>query len=231
MGVIEGRQHKLRHGYYCVRLPDDTQRAQRLPRSELQRIATDYFDTTSPWSEVTDRGRFGIPAFVSDISVLLVHHINKVCVAQPCVWLLLWTQQVFCSLPQLRQDVERLLTSCLDEIRTLPKPLEVDPQIEVLARVNAFSDAFRNVVSGVSSDKSLAQRNRALYTIFARSVRGTYPDFRPFEQPTQYERIQPLDPEEAAVGADEEVETMGVYEVRKTIKGLVSFPSCTGLAL
>lgn len=79
--VIEGRQHTLKHGYYCVRLPDDAQRAQRLSRSVLQRIATDYFDTTSPWSEVTDRGRFGIPAFVSDISVLLVNHINKAYVA------------------------------------------------------------------------------------------------------------------------------------------------------
>ena len=119
----------------------------------------------------------------------------------------------------------------MDEIRTLPKPLEVDPQIEVLARVNAFCDAFKNVVSGASSDKSLAQRNRALYTIFARSVRGAYPDFRPFENPMEYVLMDALDPEEAAVDASEEVETMGVYEVRKIIKELVPFPSCPGLAL
>ena len=94
-----------------------------------------------------------------------------------------------CSIPQLRQDVERLLASCLEEISTLPKPLEADPQIEVLVRVNAFCDAFKGVVSGSSSDKTLAQRNRTHYTIFARNIRGTSPDFRPFEQPTLYSRI------------------------------------------
>ena len=81
LGVIEGRRHELKHGYYCVRLPDDAQRAQHLSRSALQRLAANYFDTTSPWSEVADRGRFGIPAFVTDISVLLIGHIKKVCVA------------------------------------------------------------------------------------------------------------------------------------------------------
>jgi len=86
LDVIEGRQHKLKHGYYCVRLPDDAQRAQRLSRSALQRIAADYFDTASPWSEVTDRGRFGIPAFVTDISVLLVNHITRMYVALQYAW-------------------------------------------------------------------------------------------------------------------------------------------------
>ncbi|KAH0834801.1 P-loop containing nucleoside triphosphate hydrolase protein [Lanmaoa asiatica] len=196
--VIEGRQHTLKHGYYCVRLPDDAQRAQRLSRSVLQRIAAEYFDTTSPWNGVTNRGRFGIPAFVSDISVLLVSHIKK-------------------AIPKLRQDVERLLASCLEEISTLPKPLEADPQIEVLVRVNAFCDAFKGVVLGVSSDKSLAQRNRALYTVFAQDIRGTSPDFRPFEKPTQYVAIDVLDSDEHVTVKNDRVQTMGVYEVRKTI--------------
>ena len=91
--------------------------------------------------------------------------------------------------------MEHLLASCLEEISTLPKPLEVDPQIEVLVRVNAFCDAFKGVVLGASSDKNLAQRNRALYTLFAHNIRGTSPDFRPFEHPTQYSRIV-LDSEE-----------------------------------
>ena len=47
----------------------------------------------------------------------------------------------------------------------------------------------------------------------------------------EYVLMDALDPEEAAVDASEEVETMGVYEVRKIIKELVPFPSCPGLAL
>ncbi|KAF8545769.1 hypothetical protein OG21DRAFT_1491940 [Imleria badia] len=176
----------------------------RLSRSALQRIAANYFDTTSPWSEVTDRGRFGIPAFVTDFSVLLVNHIKKV-------------------IPQLRQDVERLLASCLEEISSLPKPLEADPQIEVLVRVNAFCDAFKGVVSGASSDKGLAQRNRALYSIFARDIRGTSPDFRPFEDPAQYVSIYMVDSEEGAEVRNDRVKIMGVYDVRKTIKESIAW--------
>ncbi|KAF8434537.1 P-loop containing nucleoside triphosphate hydrolase protein [Boletus edulis BED1] len=198
LDVIEGRQHTLKHGYYCVRLPDDAQRAQHLSRAALPRIAADWFDATPPWSGVADRGRFGIPAFVTDISVLLVHHINRL-------------------IPQLKQDVERLLDSCLEEIGALPSPVEVDPQIEVLRRVNAFCYAFKDVVSGANSDKSLAQRNRALYTIFAREIGGTSPDFRPFENPKQYMSIDELDSEEHTEVRNDKVQIMGVYEVRKTI--------------
>jgi vacuolar protein sorting-associated protein 1 len=117
--VIEGRQHKLMHGYYCVRLPDDAQRAQRLSRAALQRTAMEYFDTTSPWSEVADR--FGIPGFVTEISVLLVSHISVFPFHSRF-------NQSFRRIPQLKQDVERLLAECLEEIGTLPKPLEADPQ-------------------------------------------------------------------------------------------------------
>jgi hypothetical protein len=80
--IIEGRSenHKLRHGFYCVRLPDDAERTQHTSRSELQRRATDYFDTTSPWKDVTDRHRFGIPGFVSDVSRLLIELIEEACV-------------------------------------------------------------------------------------------------------------------------------------------------------
>ncbi|KAG8216434.1 P-loop containing nucleoside triphosphate hydrolase protein [Butyriboletus roseoflavus] len=198
LDVIEGRQHPLKHGYYCVRLPDDAQRAQRMSRSALQHIAAEYFDTTLPWSGVTNRGRFGIPAFMKDISDLLVNHIRR-------------------AIPQLKQDVERLLAACLEEISTLPKPLEADPQIEVLVRVNAFCDAFKGVVSGASSDKSLAQRNRALYAIFAQNVRGTSPDFRPFEAPTHHPQIDVLDSEEPAKVRNDQVQIMGVYDVRNTI--------------
>ena len=114
LDVIKGRQHKLKHGYYCVRLPNDAQRAQRLSRSALQRMAADYFDTTPPWSEVTDRGRFGIPGFVSDISVLLVNHIKRVYVAPLCAWVSLRAQRVITQ-PTTAQRGCRAITRFLFE--------------------------------------------------------------------------------------------------------------------
>ncbi|KIJ12489.1 hypothetical protein PAXINDRAFT_171186 [Paxillus involutus ATCC 200175] len=203
--VIEGHQHTLKHGYYCVRLPDDAQRTQRLSRTAFQKLEAEYFDTNPPWSQSTERGRFGIPAFVSDISVLLVKHIGK-------------------SLAKLKQDVERLLASCLDDLVALPAPLTSDPQVEVLGKVNEFCTAFKGIIDGTSSDKRLAQRNRALYADFKRDIRGTAPDFRPFERPHRYEPLDSLEPNEPfLIRRNPGVRTMGLSEVRQAIKDAIAW--------
>ncbi|KIK78305.1 hypothetical protein PAXRUDRAFT_334451 [Paxillus rubicundulus Ve08.2h10] len=204
LDVIQGREHTLKHGYYCVRLPDDAQRAQRLSKTAFQKLAAEYFDKTPPWSEVTDRGRFGIPAFVADISALLIGHIEK-------------------SLPKLKQDVDRLLASCLEDLSALPAPLSSDPQIEVLGKVNDFCAAFKSAVDGTSSDKRLAQRNRALYATFKKDIRGTAPDFRPFENPENYTPFDTLEPDEALGDQNPGVKTMGLAEVRQTIKDSIAW--------
>lgn len=78
--VLEGREHPTTHGYYCVRLPDDDERQRKISSAEAQRSAVSFFDTTAPWDKMADRSRFGIPNFVSNISALLVEHIEKKCV-------------------------------------------------------------------------------------------------------------------------------------------------------
>ncbi|KAG2066550.1 hypothetical protein BDR04DRAFT_1129964 [Suillus decipiens] len=204
--IIEGRsqEHTLRHGFYCVRLPDDAERAQRLSRAESQRRAAEYFDTTSPWKDVIDRRRFGIPGFVSDISQLLIQLIED-------------------ALPCLREDVDTLLAKCTKDFDELPPPLENDPQIEVLERVNAFCDDFKSFVTGNHEDKRLAQRNRALYAIFKRDIRGTAPDFRPFNEP---EGCIPLDDTEGNMTLTERdpgVKAMGIYDIRKVIQEAIGW--------
>ncbi|KAG2044020.1 P-loop containing nucleoside triphosphate hydrolase protein [Suillus americanus] len=204
--IIEGRSedHTLRHGFYCVRLPDDAERTQRLSRAESQRRAAEYFDTTSPWNSVTDRHRFGIPGFVSDVSRLLIQLIEE-------------------ALPRLREDIDKLLAQCNKEFDALPPPLANDPQIEVLGRVNAFCDVFKGFVNGSHVDKRLAQRNRALYAIFKRDIRGTAPDFRPLEKP---EECPPLDDTEGKMTLTERdpgVNMMGIYDISKAIQEAIGW--------
>ncbi|KAG2337542.1 hypothetical protein BDR05DRAFT_1063225 [Suillus weaverae] len=204
--IIEGRseEHTLRHGFYCVRLPDDAERAQRLSRAESQRRAAEYFDTTSPWKDVTDRRRFGIPGFVSDISQLLIRLIEE-------------------ALPRLREDVETLLARCSKDFDELPPPLENDPQIEVLGRVNAFCDAFKSFVNGSHEDKRLAQRNRALYAIFKRDIRGTAPDFRPFNEPEGYVPLDDTEENMTLTERDPGVQAMGIYDIRRVIQEAIGW--------
>ena len=77
--VLEGREHPATHGYYCVRLLDDEERARKISSAEAQRNAATFFDNTAPWDKMADRSRFGIPNFVSNISALLVERIEKKC--------------------------------------------------------------------------------------------------------------------------------------------------------
>jgi hypothetical protein len=73
--VLEGRLHSLKHGYYCVRLPDDDERSRNVTRATSLRLSSEFFENTSPWNEV-DRRRLGIPGFISDISKLLINLIE-----------------------------------------------------------------------------------------------------------------------------------------------------------
>jgi hypothetical protein len=73
--IIRGEDHELRHGYYCVRLLDDDERAAGVSRAEAREIATDFFNSPL-WSD-TDQRRCGVPNLVADISGLLVCLIAK----------------------------------------------------------------------------------------------------------------------------------------------------------
>jgi vacuolar protein sorting-associated protein 1 len=79
----DGDTDKLKHGYYCVRLPDDVERSQNIARRVLIQQAADFFDKTPPWKDVTDRSRFGIPSFVANVSTLLVQLIEQTFVIFP----------------------------------------------------------------------------------------------------------------------------------------------------
>lgn len=69
--IFEGKiqQHRLRLGYYCVRLLRDNERSQN---ANLQQTAMRYFSVTSPWKDLEVKDRLGVDALVKDISDLLM---------------------------------------------------------------------------------------------------------------------------------------------------------------
>jgi vacuolar protein sorting-associated protein 1 len=73
--TIRGEEHKLKHGYYCVRLLDEEERAAGISREEARDIEKEFFNTPE-WSD-TDQRRCGVRNLVADISGLLVDLIAK----------------------------------------------------------------------------------------------------------------------------------------------------------
>ncbi|KAF8970895.1 P-loop containing nucleoside triphosphate hydrolase protein [Flammula alnicola] len=160
--VLEGRERATKHGYYCVRLPDDDERQRKITSFEAQRNAAHFFDSTSPWSQMADRSRFGIPNFVSNISALLVDLIET-------------------NLPALRQAIEIELAKCSQAISELPRLSTLEPSTEIMLRMNAFCNDISYAIRG-EKYRSFVQRNRARYLRFKEDIVMTTPDFRPFER-------------------------------------------------
>ncbi|ESK90668.1 hypothetical protein Moror_4132 [Moniliophthora roreri MCA 2997] len=76
--TLEGRgKYPLKHGYYCVRLPDDAEREKRLTKMESQKLARDFFASTAPWNELGNHNLFGVPNLVSSVSDRLVELIES----------------------------------------------------------------------------------------------------------------------------------------------------------
>ncbi|KAF9482868.1 hypothetical protein BDN70DRAFT_379786 [Pholiota conissans] len=165
--VLEGRERPTRHGYYCVRLPDDDERERKITPAEAQQNAANFFDTTTPWDGMTDRSRFGIPNFVSNISALLVERIEN-------------------NLPDLWSTVEAELAECFKAISLLPPVSNVEPSTEIIRRVNEFCRDVSEAVRGDRPDRRFIQKNKARYLRYKNDIVDTAPDFRPFEDSTKY---------------------------------------------
>ncbi|THH10649.1 hypothetical protein EW146_g8308 [Bondarzewia mesenterica] len=193
--VIEGQSHRLTHGYYCVRLPDDAQRQSRISRSDAERLATDFFNQHSPWKDVSDRRRLGITNFVIDLSRLLMGLIEEA------------------------QTVAGILAECNADLARLPAPslAASDPGADVLQRVSDFCSELKDMVYGrQGGQKDLIHRNKAVYRLFQREIRGTAPDFRPFESCVNY--TKPRFPDDEDGDLDPQIQPLDLYAVRNVIQ-------------
>ncbi|KAJ7609630.1 P-loop containing nucleoside triphosphate hydrolase protein [Roridomyces roridus] len=191
--VLEGRRFELKHGYYCVRLPADAERAQAITKTESERRATEYFDSTQPWRDIADRSRFGVPNLSACLSRLLVSHMED-------------------SLPGLRRQVAGLLEKCSDDLNRLPSPpvSDSEPAAAVLLMVTEFCRAFRAAVFGDTEDhKAFVQTNRQHYARFQADIKSTVPDFRPFSGHTR-DGVEPVGP-------------LDLVDVRQVITGSITW--------
>lgn len=80
LDVIEGRAHKLKHGYYCTRQPDEDQRAHGIAAAEARSAEADFFIETLPWARSPHQTRFGTQNLVNNLSRLLAEIIGERCV-------------------------------------------------------------------------------------------------------------------------------------------------------
>ncbi|KAF8591661.1 hypothetical protein K439DRAFT_1626647 [Ramaria rubella] len=161
LDVIEGRNHPLKHGYYCTRQPEDSDRAKGITFDDAREAELTFFKNTSPWSTSIQKQRFGTRNLTEKLSTLLSQKIDE-------------------SLPHLRSELKAAIDRTNAELATLPPPLLEDPSSELLNLVTKFCASFEGFVEGIRGSERLIQENHKSYVAFKIAIRRSAPDFRPF---------------------------------------------------
>ncbi|KAI1791422.1 P-loop containing nucleoside triphosphate hydrolase protein [Ganoderma leucocontextum] len=160
--VLEGRRHKLKHGYFCTRQPDDDKRLLGISPADARADEVEFFKTTAPWSTSVAHTRFGTANLVKNISELLTGIITD-------------------SLPNLIGEVTSQLAACKKQLDTLPPATTTDPTAFVFNLVVTFCSEVARHVEGSPTHTRFVQDNKSTFAKFKHAILSTAPLFIPFE--------------------------------------------------
>lgn len=73
---------------------------------------------------------------------------------------------------------------CQEQLDALPASPKLDASAEILKLVNEFSQELNEIVLGNHDEKFLVHQNRLYYKKFGSQIRGTAPNFNPYESET-----------------------------------------------
>ncbi|KAK7030462.1 hypothetical protein VNI00_014047 [Paramarasmius palmivorus] len=160
--ALEGLgDHRLRNGYYCVRLPNDAERKEKLGSDIISARAEKLFGEAEPWSEVTNRSVFGVNNLVSSVSTLLVNII-------------------LANLPKLKKQTEDKLARCRSELHNLPPLPTGRPLVRLMELIRLFSEDVNHAVMG-HEHRQYAQKNRGdIYAQLRSDIWRTGVNFKPY---------------------------------------------------
>ncbi|EMD32890.1 hypothetical protein CERSUDRAFT_160914 [Gelatoporia subvermispora B] len=173
---IKNEHQPLEHGWFSVRQPDSQALRAGITYSEARQQELDYFAKTPPWSTL-DRQclkQLGTANVVERLSEVLLDLIRR-------------------TLPGLMKQVKRELKEVEAKIQQLPPAPGDDALAQVLLLLNNFSRDLSHHMDGTPYD-GLVQSLRPAQDEFRRTIRGTAPDFRPYE--SSKKRADPLKPDE-----------------------------------
>ncbi|KAI0357284.1 hypothetical protein OH77DRAFT_1399650, partial [Trametes cingulata] len=166
--LFEGKasEHRLRKGYYCVRLLNDEERCRKVSRTEAEQTAQHFFEETAPWKHLKRTGRLGINNLVRDISNLIDSSG-------------IFADFIREAVPKMRKATAERLAKTKMDLEALPQLLSSDPTAEAVRCVFDFCNSMHRAIYGDGEDKSFVRQCRQEFRSFERAIRETAPDFRP----------------------------------------------------
>jgi hypothetical protein len=85
-------------------------------------------------------------------------------------------------LPEIHEELQKLLRKTEEKIHQLPKPPSSDPFGEVMRLIGDFTSSLSRHIEGTPNKDGLLQSIRPAQLIFQKTIRETVPEFLPYER-------------------------------------------------
>ncbi|KAI0692158.1 P-loop containing nucleoside triphosphate hydrolase protein [Cytidiella melzeri] len=158
---VKNEMQPLENGWFSVKQPD-TQAVQEGITWEEARVQEEtFFAQVAPWAglDAGIRHQLGTSNLTERLSFILSALIAK-------------------RLPELRDELQKLIQQTEEALRQLPKPPSSDPQREILHLVSDFMQDLSRHLEGTPGESGLLQEIRPVQVAFKKAIRATAPNFR-----------------------------------------------------
>jgi hypothetical protein len=165
--------------YFSVKNPDSQDINSGITYEQARQREVDFFATQDPWASLdwVYKQRLGTEKLTQHLGQALSDLISK---RQVFVTLNLDNQlERFDRLPELEEELTKLLERTTHELSRLPNPPSSEPVGEMMRILNTFIRSIERLVDGVPDEDGLIQALREPQTEFKKAIRKTAPDFRP----------------------------------------------------
>ncbi|KAI0262179.1 P-loop containing nucleoside triphosphate hydrolase protein [Gloeopeniophorella convolvens] len=165
IGRIRGDSEGGGIEYYSVKNPDSQDIRNGITYEQARERETQFFSATAPWSglEWLYQQRLGTTKLTHRLGQALSGLISK-------------------RLPELQEELDKLLDETSDKISRLPSPPSSEPMGEILKLIGTFVRAIERLIDGTPDEDGLMQALRSPRDEFRRAIRRSAPDFRPLER-------------------------------------------------
>ncbi|PBK85318.1 hypothetical protein ARMGADRAFT_1055445 [Armillaria gallica] len=165
LNFIRNEREPLENNWYCVKQPSSSDIKNGITWAEARTKENEFFSMTTPWAELDPMYQRYLRTvnLVERLSNILSDLISK-------------------RLPDIQLELERAIEGTLDQLAKLPKEPSKNPLHEISALLSAFTVDVSKHVEGIPDEEGILQMIRPAQEQFKRDIRGTVPQFRPFER-------------------------------------------------
>ncbi|KAK0229833.1 P-loop containing nucleoside triphosphate hydrolase protein [Armillaria nabsnona] len=165
LDFIRNEREPLENNWYCVKQPSSTDIKNGITWAEARTRENEFFSMTTPWAELDPMYQRYLRTvnLVERLSNILSDLISK-------------------RLPNIQMELEHAIEGTLQQLAKLPKEPPKNPLHEISALLSEFAMDVSRHVEGIPDEEGILQMIRPAQENFKRAIRGTAPQFRPFER-------------------------------------------------